>query len=134
MSVRQRLSLTAILVRDYDEAIDFYTGYLGFELREDTRLSDTKRWVVVAPQGSAAGLLLAKAADGPQRGLIGAQGGGRVFLFLETDDFVRDHATYTAKGVQFLEEPRTEAYGTVAVFEDLYGNRWDLIEPSVPAS
>jgi len=128
--VRQRLSLTALLVRDYDEAIDFYTDKLGFELREDTRLSSNKRWVVVAPPGSAAGLLLAKAAEDPQRALIGGQSGGRVFLFLETDDFARDHARYLANGVRFLEEPRAEAYGTVAVFEDLYGNRWDLIEPS----
>jgi catechol 2,3-dioxygenase-like lactoylglutathione lyase family enzyme len=132
--VRQRLSLTALLVRDYDEAIDFYTNKLGFELREDRRLSSEKRWVVVAPPGSAAGLLLARAVNDRQRASIGAQAGGRVFLFLETDDFARDHARYLAHGVRFLEEPRTEAYGTVAVFEDLYGNRCDLIEPSATAA
>lgn len=132
--VRQRLSLTALLVRDYDEAIDFYTNKLGFELREDTPLSDQKRWVVVAPPGSAAGLLLARAVNDRQRASIGAQGGGRVFLFLETDDFARDHARYVANGVRFLEQPRTEVYGTVAVFEDLYGNRWDLIEPGSSVS
>lgn len=128
--MRQRLSLTAILVADYDEAIDFYTGTLGFQLREDRRLSDEKRWVVVAPYGSDAGLLLARASTEAQRASIGAQSGGRVFLFLETDDIARDHAAYVAKGVRFTEEPRAEAYGTVAVFEDLYGNRWDLIEPA----
>jgi len=128
--VPQRLSLTAVLVGDYDEAIDFYVGTLGFELRVDTRLSHEKRWMVVAPRGSDGGLLLAKAAGDAQRAAIGAQSGGRVFLFLETDDFQRDHAAYFEKGVRFTEEPRNEAYGTVAVFEDLYGNRWDLIEPA----
>jgi catechol 2,3-dioxygenase-like lactoylglutathione lyase family enzyme len=132
--VRQRLGLTTVLVRDYDEAIGFYAGKLGFDVREDTRLSSEKRWVVVSPPGSDAGLLLAKAADDFQRAAIGAQSGGRVFLFLETDDFARDHASYLANKVRFIEEPRIETYGKVAVFEDLYGNRWDLIEPSVPAS
>jgi catechol 2,3-dioxygenase-like lactoylglutathione lyase family enzyme len=124
----QRLGLTALLVRDYDEAIAFYVGKLGFELCEDTRLSADKRWVVVAPPGGGAGLLLARAANDRQIAAIGEQSGGRVFLFLETDDFVRDHAAYVERGVSFVEPPRREAYGTVAVFEDLYGNRWDLIE------
>lgn len=126
---RQHLGLTALVVRDYDEALAFYVAKLGFELREDTRLSDDKRWVVVAPSGSAeSGLLLAKAANARQADAIGNQSGGRVFLFLVTDDFDRDHATYLQRGVNFVEAPRVEPYGTVAVFEDLYGNRWDLIE------
>lgn len=124
----QKLSLTALIVRDYDEAIAFYVGTLGFDLREDTRLTAEKRWVVVAPSGSFGGLLLARAADDRQKMAIGDQSGGRVFLFLETDDFKRDHAAYLCKGVRFVEAPRQEAYGTVAVFEDLYGNRWDLIQ------
>ena len=122
----QRLSLTALLVRDYAEAIDFYVGKVGFELREDTDQGDGKRWVVVGPMGGGAGLLLAKPTSGKG---VGEQGAGRVFLFLETDDFARDHQRMEAAGVRFLEAPRREAYGTVAVFEDLYGNRWDLIEP-----
>jgi catechol 2,3-dioxygenase-like lactoylglutathione lyase family enzyme len=124
----QRLALTTLVVRDYDEAIAFYVGTLGFDLREDTPLSADKRWVVVAPPGSEGGLLLARAADERQSGAIGKQSGGRVFLFLHTDDFARDHAAWTARGVRFVEAPRAEAYGMVAVFEDLYGNRWDLIE------
>ena len=123
-----RISLTALLVADYDEAIAFYVGKCGFELREDTDQGGGKRWVVVAPKGGEAGLLLAKAV-GDQQPRIGDQTGGRVGLFLETDDFGRDHAAMTAAGVRFLEAPRQEPYGTVAVFEDLYGNRWDLIEP-----
>ena len=125
----QRLSLTALVVDDYDRAIAFYVGKLGFVLREDTVLSPAKRWVVVSPPGSDAGLLLACAANEDQRRAIGHQGGGRVFLFLETDNFARDHRAYTERGVRFVEPPRHEPYGTVAVFEDLYGNRWDLIEP-----
>lgn len=125
----QRLSLTALLVDGYDAAIDFYVGLLGFTLREDTPLPGGKRWVVVAPPGGSAGLLLARAADERQRRAIGDQSGGRVFLFLETDDFDRDHAVYTRRGVRFVEAPRHEPYGTVAVFEDPYGNRWDLIQP-----
>jgi catechol 2,3-dioxygenase-like lactoylglutathione lyase family enzyme len=124
----QRLSLTALLVRDYDEAIDFYVRKLGFELREDTDQGGGKRWVVVSPAGGdGAGLLLAKPADGKG---VGDQAAGRVFLFLQTDDFDADHARMSAAGVRFLETPRREAYGAVAVFEDLYGNRWDLIEPA----
>jgi catechol 2,3-dioxygenase-like lactoylglutathione lyase family enzyme len=125
----RRVSLVSVLVRDYDEAIDFYTGKLGFTLVEDTQLGGNKRWVVVAPEreGSAA-LLLARAANADQEAVIGRQAGGRVFLFLETDDFARDHRAMLEKGVIFREEPRRETYGTVAVFDDLYGNPWDLVE------
>ena len=125
----QRLALTAVIVDDYDKAIAFYVGKLGFELRVDTPLTPEKRWVVVAPNGSATGLLLARAADDTQRDAIGNQSGGRVFLFLETDDFERDHQIYSQRGVHFIEAARHEPYGIVAVFEDIYGNRWDLIEP-----
>lgn len=124
-----RLSLTALLVADYDEAIAFYRDKLGFDLVEDTDQGGGKRWVVVRPKGSDAALLLAK-ATGEQRARIGDQTGGRVFLFIETDDFGRDHAAMTAAGVRFLEAPRHEPYGSVAVFEDLYGNRFDLIQPA----
>ncbi|MCP3388394.1 VOC family protein [Bradyrhizobium sp. CCGB12] len=125
----QHLSLTAIVVRDYDEAIAFFVGKLEFELREDTRLDEEKRWVVVAPPGSAeTGILLAKAVTPGQEQAVGNQSGGRVFLFLATDDFNRDYEAFRERGVKFLEQPRREVYGTVAVFEDLYGNRWDLIE------
>jgi catechol 2,3-dioxygenase-like lactoylglutathione lyase family enzyme len=124
-----RLALTALLVRDYDEAIGFYAGKLGFELVEDAAQGGGKRWVVVRPRGSEAGLLLARAV-GDQAGRVGDQAGGRVFLFLQTDDFARDHAAFQAAGVRFLEAPRCEPYGMVAVFEDLYGNRWDLIQPA----
>jgi catechol 2,3-dioxygenase-like lactoylglutathione lyase family enzyme len=125
----QRLSLTALLVADYDEAIGFYVGKLGFILTADQDQGGGKRWVVVTPPGSDAGLLLAKAVGPGQAARVGDQTGGRVFLFLETDDFARDHAAMTAAGVRFVEAPRHEPYGSVAVFEDLYGNRWDLIEP-----
>lgn len=128
-SARQRLSLVSLLVRDYDEAIAFYVGKLGFELREDTRLSNEKRWVVIGPKGGQASLLLSKAVGEQQIAAIGQQAGGRVFLFLETDHFARDHARYLAAGIIFREHPRLEPYGTVALFEDLYGNPWDLIEP-----
>ena len=123
-----RLATLAFLVRDYDEAIARFTERLGFRLIEDVAQSPTKRWVVVAPPGAGAALLLAKAASPEQSAAIGAQAGGRVFLFLETDDFDRDHQAMTARGVRFLESPRAEPYGKVAVFEDLYGNRWDLLE------
>lgn len=128
-----RLALAAIVVRDYDEAIAFYTGALGFELREDTTLGPDKRWVVVAPPGSGptdAGILLARAGNDHQGERVGDQTGGRVGFFLHTTDFACDHERMTAAGVRFVEGPRTEAYGTVGVFEDLYGNRWDLIERS----
>ncbi|ARZ68386.1 extradiol dioxygenase [Streptomyces albireticuli] len=125
------LGLVAIVVRDYDEAIDFYVNVLGFALVEDTRIDERKRWVVVSPPGAReAGLLLARAANPAQEARIGNQTGGRVGLFLNTDDFARDHARMRAAGVVFEGEPRQEPYGTVAVFQDLYGNRWDLIEPS----
>jgi catechol 2,3-dioxygenase-like lactoylglutathione lyase family enzyme len=128
----QRLAMVSMLVPDYDEAIAFYVGVMGFELAEDTDLGGGKRWVVVTPpatRGAAQGasLLLARASD-DQRDAIGRQGGGRVWLFLHTDDFERDHRRMTAGGVTFLEEPRPEPYGIVAVFEDCYGNRWDLLE------
>ena len=125
-----KLSAIALVVPDYDAAIEFYVGSLGFELREDTKLSDTKRWVRVAPLGAETSLLLAK-ADGPkQEAAIGNQTGGRVGFFLETDDFARDHAAMLAKGVDFKEPPRHETYGTVAVFQDPFGNLWDLIQPA----
>jgi catechol 2,3-dioxygenase-like lactoylglutathione lyase family enzyme len=125
----QYLNLTAVVVRDYDEAIAFFVGKLGFELRDDTRLDENKRWVVVAPPGSTeSGILLAKAANADQAHAIGNQSGGRVFLFLATDNIDRDYEVFRQRGVKFLEQPRREPYGTVAVFEDLYGNRWDLIE------
>ena len=126
----QHIARVALLVRDYDEAIEYFTKTLGFSLLEDEPRGPAKRWVVVAPQGGReAALLLARAATDEQRAAIGRQTGGRVFLFLHTDDFDRDYATYRARGVRFVEEPRLESYGKVVVFEDLYGNRWDLIEP-----
>ncbi|GGT31504.1 hypothetical protein GCM10010271_39280 [Streptomyces kurssanovii] len=125
------IALITLVVRDYDEAIAFCTDALGFDLVEDTDRGDGSRWVVVRPAGSGAGtgLLLARAGDDEQRASVGAQTGGRVGFFLHTDDFARDHARMTAAGVRFLEEPRHEAYGSVAVFEDLYGNKWDLLQP-----
>jgi catechol 2,3-dioxygenase-like lactoylglutathione lyase family enzyme len=125
----RRLAHVALLVHDYDEAIAYFTMQLGFALIEDTRLSETKRWVLVAPTtATESALLLARAATAEQRAVVGRQGGGRVMFFLHTDDFRRDYEHMRAKGVTFLEQPRQEAYGTVAVFEDLYGNRWDLIQ------
>ena len=127
----QHIAHVALLVRDYDEALVFYTRQLGFELVADTPLGGGKRWVLVAPPGGAAGtaLLLAR-ADGPdQLARVGDQTGGRVFLFLTTDDFWRDYHRLRAQGVQFREAPREEAYATVAVFADLYGNLWDLLQP-----
>jgi len=118
----------ALVVRDYDEAIAWFTGMLGFALLEDTDLGGGKRWVRVAPKGGGVALLLARAASPEQAARIGDQTGGRVFLFLETDDFARDHAIFTARGVKFVRPPKVESYGTVAVFEDLYGNLWDLLE------
>ena len=125
----QHLGLVALLVRDYDEAMAFYVGKLGFGVVEDRRLEGDKRWVALAPPGSReARLLLARAATQAQAARVGDQAGGRVFLFLETDDFWRDYRDYRARGVVFREAPREEAYGTVAVFEDLYGNAWDLLQ------
>ncbi|MDI1366190.1 MAG: VOC family protein [bacterium] len=126
----QSIALISLLVADYDEAIGFYVGKLGFTLVEDTTMGPDKRWVVVAPRGAlGTRLLLAQASEPRQVERIGDQGGGRVWLFLHTDDFAADHARMTAAGVRFLEPPRHEAYGSVAVFEDLYGNRWDLLQP-----
>ena len=125
----QHIALVALVVDDYDRAIAWYTGTLGFTLVEDTPQTPGKRWVVVAPPGgSGTALLLAKAANERQQRAIGEQTGGRVFLFLHTDDFHRDYTAYKARGVSFVEEPRHEDYGTVVVFSDLYGNRWDLVE------
>lgn len=126
----KRLALVTVLVDDYDAAIDWFVTKLGFVLAEDTAIGAGKRWVVVRPAADGGcGLLLARAASPMQAGQVGKQAGGRVCLFLETDDFARDHAAMLGAGVRFLEEPRIESYGTVAVFEDLCGNRWDLIEP-----
>lgn len=124
------IATVSLVVSDYDEAIAFYCERLGFALVADTDMGGGKRWVVVAPPGgSGAQLLLARADGEAQRAAIGNQGGGRVMFFLQTSDFARDHAAMTARGVRFLEAPRHEAYGSVAVFEDLYGNKWDLIQP-----
>lgn len=129
----QALGAVTYLVDDYDQAIRFFTQGLGFSLVEDTPQGDGKRWVTVAPRGSdGTRLLLARAADDVQRAAIGHQGGGRVLFFLQTDDFAGDHARMLAHGVHFREAPRYEIYGTVAVFEDLYGNAWDLIQPAPP--
>ena len=125
----QHIGALTLLVRDYDEAIAFYVNMLGFRLVEDTDLGQGKRWVLVAPSGSGSTrLLLAQAASEEQSQQIGNQAGGRVFLFLHTDDFERDYAQFRARGVRFLEEPRHESYGSVAVFEDCYGNKWDLLQ------
>ncbi|WP_296698402.1 VOC family protein [Algoriphagus sp.] len=128
--MKQQLGQISILVNDYDEAIAFYSKTLGFELLEDTQLSETKRWVRVSPPGSTCHLLLAKAANDTQESQVGFQSGGRVFLFLYTDDFWRDYNIYTERGVEFIREPSEEEFGTVSVFKDLYGNLWDLIEPN----
>lgn len=126
----QRIAEVALLVRDYDEALAFYVGTLGFDKLEDTELGEGKRWVRVRPPGaSGAALLLARAVTDEQRATVGQQAGGRVFLFLETDNFWRDYERLVARGVTFVRPPADEPYGTVAVFEDLYGNRFDLIEP-----
>ncbi|WP_339793093.1 VOC family protein [uncultured Imperialibacter sp.] len=127
----QLLKHIALVVADYDEAIEFYTKKLHFTLVEDTRLSETKRWVLVAPPGGADGclLLLARAATEEQQTRVGNQTGGRVFLFLQTDNFQRDYQNLLDRGIKIVREPSQEAYGTVAVFADLYGNLWDLIEP-----
>jgi predicted enzyme related to lactoylglutathione lyase len=123
----QHISQFAVTVRDYDEALAFYTDKLGFEKLEDTDLGGGKRWVRVRPPGSAAGILLAKAVGEKQLASVGNQTGGRVFVFLETDDFWRDYRALVAAGVVFVREATEEPFGTVAVFEDLYGNRFDLI-------
>ena len=128
--MNQYLANITILVEDYDEAIAFYTKKLQFDLIEDTLLSDAKRWVRVAPRGSReCCLLLAKSASSEQKSRIGNQTGGRVFLFLNTDDFWRDYNRMVSDDIKFVRPPQEESYGTVAVFEDLYGNLWDLIQP-----
>ena len=125
----KRIAQMALLVRDYDEAIHFYTRALGFKLLEDSPRENGKRWVRVGPAGDGgAALLLARAATPEQELAVGNQSGGRVFLFIETDDFERDYARLQSEGVRFAERPRNEEYGTVVVFLDLYGNKWDLIE------
>ena len=126
--MKQHITHFAVVVKDYDEAIAFYTQKLNFNLIEDTILSETKRWVLVAPKGSTeCAILLAKAANDEQLGRVGNQTGGRVFMFLNTDDFWRDYNDYISKDIKFIRPPQEEEYGTVAVFEDLYGNLWDLI-------
>jgi len=132
---RQTIGQVALVVHDYDEAIDYYVGILGFTLVEDIYIAaQDKRWVTVAPQGSTeTRLLLARAAGKEQSARIGNQTGGRIFLFLHTDDFWRDFHSYKAKGVVFVREPMAESYGTVAVFKDLYGNLWDLLQPNADA-
>lgn len=132
--MKQQLAHVALVVRSYDEALAFYTQQLGFELVADTPLGGGKRWLLVTPPGGQGGsaLLLAQ-ADGPEQlSRVGNQTGGRVFLFLTTDDFWRDYHVLQARGIRFCETPREEAYATVAVFEDLYGNRWDLLQPKPP--
>jgi len=127
--MQRSIGYVTLLVKDYDEAIRFFTHSLGFQLVEDTQLTDTKRWVLVAPSGSpGTRLLLAKAVTAEQLSKVGNQTGGRVFMFLHTDDFWRDYEAMRSRGVTFLEVPRQEPYGIVAVFQDLYGNKWDLLE------
>jgi catechol 2,3-dioxygenase-like lactoylglutathione lyase family enzyme len=130
--MNQILSQIAIVVRDYDDAIDFYVNKLGFVLLEDTRLSETKRWVRVQPPGGGCGLLLARGVGAEQESRIGNQTGGRVFLFLHTDDLDRDHKNLLAHHIRIVREPSVEDFGKVLVFADLYGNLWDLIQPANP--
>ena len=131
--MNQKIGYVALLVKDYDEAIAFYTRMLRFNLVEDTDLGEGRRWVLVAPPGSTETcLLLAKASSPRQENWVGDQTGGRVFLFLHTDNFWRDYQEMKSRGVVFIEEPRQEVYGTVVVFEDLYGNQWDLLELTKP--
>ena len=127
--MNNKIATIALVVPDYEAGITFYCGALGFTLIEDTDMGGGKRWVLVEPGGGGVRLLLAKAADQRQAAAIGNQTGGRVGFFLETDDFARDHAAFARAGVKFLESPRHEAYGSVAVFEDPFGNKWDLIQP-----
>ena len=131
MASERRIAQVSLVVRDYDEAIQFYTQKLNFKVLEDTRLTESKRWVLIAPEDTTnCSLLLAKASDENQLMSVGNQTGGRVFLFLFTDDFYRDYHQMKEKGVHFLRPPKEESYGTVAVFEDLYGNLWDLLQAS----
>src|SRR5450631_745279 len=127
----QHIGYIALLVRDYDEAISYFVEKLGFMVAEDTDLGGGKRWILVAPPGSVeTRLLLAKAVSADQLPRVGNQTGGRVFLFLHTDDFWRDYQAYRSKGITFVRDPKVEPYGTVAVFKDLYGNLWDLLQPT----
>ena len=131
--MKQNIGYVALVVRDYDEALEYFTKSLGFSVVEDNKSKDRygneKRWVLVAPSGSTGtSLLLARPSTAEEAGFIGNQTGGRVFLFLQTDDFWRDYRAFSQRGVKFEKEPREEAYGTVAVFEDLYGNKWDLLQ------
>jgi catechol 2,3-dioxygenase-like lactoylglutathione lyase family enzyme len=134
--MKQSIGLVSLVVRDYDEALGFFVGKLGFTLVEDSFIPEqSKRWVVVTPPGATESrLLLARASTADQETRIGAQTGGRVFLFLYTDNFWRDYERYKARGIVFVREPRDESYGTVAVFKDLYGNLWDLLEPKATSS
>ncbi len=134
--IKQSLGLVSLVVRDYDEALAFFVGKLGFQLVEDSFVPEqAKRWVVIAPPAAIeTRLLLAKASTPEQESRIGSQTGGRVFLFLYTDDFWRDYERYKAQGITFVREPKEEPYGIVAVFKDLYGNLWDLLEPKIPPS
>ena len=134
--MKQSIGLVSLVVRDYDEALDFFVGKLGFTLVEDLFIPEqSKRWVVVTPPGARESrLLLARASTADQETRIGAQTGGRVFLFLYTDNFWRDYARYKARGIVFVRQPHDESYGTVAVFKDLYGNLWDLLEPKPTSS
>lgn len=128
--MNQRLGYISVLVPDYDAGIAFYTGKMGFNLLEDTDLGSGKRWVLVQPSGNAGtALVLAQAVTEKEKAMIGQQGAGRVWLFLHTDDFYRDYHRYREQGITFLEEPREESYATVAVFQDKFGNKWDLLEP-----
>lgn len=130
--MNRKISLISLLVKDYDEAINFYTKVLDFNLIEDTKISEEKRWVVIqASEIDSFSLLLARASNEEEKSRIGNQTGGRVFLFLNTDNFERDYNNFKNKGVNFVREPITEEYGSVAVFEDLYGNLWDLIERKI---
>lgn len=130
--MKRTIARLALVVKDYDEAKDFYMNKLDFELVEDTPLTPSKRWVVLSPPGAQeCSLLLARAANERQGSAVGNQTGGRVFLFMYTDDFWRDYQMFTQRGVHFVRSPQEEPYGTVAVFEDLYGNQWDLIQPTI---
>jgi catechol 2,3-dioxygenase-like lactoylglutathione lyase family enzyme len=132
--VKQSISLVSLVVRDYDEALQFFIGKLGFVLVEDSYVpAQNKRWVIVTPPGDGnCRLLLARASSPEQQARVGSQTGGRVFLFLSTDDFWRDYESYKAKGIEFVRPPKEESFGTVAVFKDLYGNLWDLVQHKKP--
>jgi len=131
-NMTQKIAQFALLVDDYDRAIDYYTTVLGFALVEDTKLTEEKRWVRVQPGPEGSAILLARAVDEVQLAAIGRQGAGRVWLFLHTDQFEQDHARLRAHGVKIINGPRSEPYGQVLVFEDMYGNKWDLIQPARP--